>query len=822
VIDSSIATADAELRALIAQLSIDEKVRLMTRVDLPTPWEVPHIQLRPLRVSDGPAGVRPQGAGDFPLLSPCETALAATWDPVLVERVGELVADEARRRGVHGLHAPNVNLPRSPLGGRGFEQFSEDPRLTGTLAAAWLRGVQSRNVASIVKHIAANDSETERQMMNAVVSERVLREVYLLPFEMAADAGAWGMMSAYNRVNGTYCGEHPFLLREVLKDEWRFDGFVISDAGGTRSTVAAALAGLDMELPGPGRPQRFGEPLAEAVRAGEVPETVVDEAVLRILRLARRVGILDDDAAPAPTPVARPRSLLREAAAAGFVLLHNDGALLPLNLAAGQKLAVIGPNAAEPAYQGGAFSQLPLPDDTETPVSSLRERFSHVELTHERGVPAARKVPLLREVPTVAAHDGVSPGLTVEYFWVSTPRDQPLVREVRTSGSMIWFRMPGIGTPTEPGRVLVAGILRPEVSGVHTFVAGSSAGFSLAVDGQTVASQRHPPTIDDMGYLMRPSLLSAERYLEAGQPVHLDVEVTFGPSKAHSFHIGCRPPTPIDLAERAVRAARQADAVVLVVGEMQDSALESADRTTTRLAVNQVQMIEQVCAANPRTVVVLNAAHAVDMPWADRAAAVVCTWFPGQEFGPALAAVLSGDLEPGGRLPVTFARNEADYGVFDLTPVNHDVVYESEPTIGYRHFDVQAIEPRFAFGHGLGYATFALEDMSVEPSSGVGARVGVTVRNTSDRAGKEVVQVYVSAPHGVGSGARELAAFAPVWLEPGAGRRVELELDRRAFRHWQDGAGWTIAPGTYEVFVGRSSRDLVLGGTVHVHATEST
>src|SRR5919199_6128169 len=239
----------------------------MTRVDLPTPWEVPHIGLRPLRVSDGPAGVRPQTEGDFPLLSPCETALAATWDPALVQRVGELVGDEARRRGVHGLHAPNVNLPRSPLGGRGFEQFSEDPRLTGTLAVAWLRGVQSRNVAAIVKHLAANDSETERQLMNSVVSERVLREVYLLPFEMAVGAGAWGIMSAYNRVNGTYCGEHQFLLRDVLKEEWGFDGFVISDAGGTRSTVAAALAGLDLELPGPGRPQRFGEPLAEAVRA---------------------------------------------------------------------------------------------------------------------------------------------------------------------------------------------------------------------------------------------------------------------------------------------------------------------------------------------------------------------------------------------------------------------------------------------------------------------------------------------------------------------------------------------------------------------------
>lgn len=782
----------------------------MTRVELQTAWEVPRIGLQAVRLSDGPAGVRPQTPGDFPYLTPCETALAASWDPDLVQRVGELVGDEARRRGVHGLHAPNVNPPRSPLGGRGFEQFSEDPWLTGTLAVAWLQGVQSRHVAAVVKHLTANDSETERQMMNSVVSERVLREVYLLPFEMAVAAGAWGIMSAYNRVNGTYCGEHQFLLAQVLKQEWGFDGFVESDAGGTRSTVPAALAGLDLELPGPGRPQRFGEPLAQALRAGEVPEAVVDAAVERILRLARRVGILGDQAVPPVEPVAEPRVLLREAAAAGFVLLHNNRELLPLNLQSGQTLAVIGPNATEPAYQGGAFSQLPLPEETETPLSAIRQRFSDVRGVHERGAPAARKVPQLSEVPIVAAHDSTSSGVTVEYFWETTPPDQPLVREVRTSGSMIWFRMPGIGTPTAPGRVHVAGILTPDVTGVHTFVAGSSAGFELRLDGQPVVSQAHPPTIDDMGYLMRPALLTVERHLESGVPVRVDIEVAFGPSKAHSFHVGCRPPTPLDLAERAVKAAQAADVVVLVVGETQDSALESADRSTTRLADDQVQLIEQVCAANPRTVVVVNAAHAVDMPWADGAAAVMCAWFPGQEFGPALAAALSGDLEPGGRLPVTFASDEADYEVFDLTPVNHDLVYEPEPTIGYRHFEVTGIAPRFPFGHGLGYATFELEDLAVEPLAERRARVGVTVRNTSQRAGKEVVQVYVRAPRGVGSGALELKAFAAVRLQPGTAQRVELELDARAFRHWQNGVGWTVTPGEYEICVGRSIQDLPL------------
>ena len=768
----------------------------MTRYETGTPWEVPRIGLRPIKLSDGPAGVRPQWPGDFPLLTPCETALAASWDPDLLRRIGELVGDEARRRGVNGLHAPNVNLPRSPLGGRAFEQFAEDPLLTGVLASAWVQGLQSRHVASIVKHLAANDSETERQIMNSVVNERVLREIYLLPFELAVKADAWGIMSAYNRVNGVYCGEHAYLLDQVLKGEWQFDGFVISDAGGTRSTAPSALAGLDMELPGPGRPQRFGDPLAEAVRSGEIRTEVVDVAVERILRLAQRTGAVGEDGWTPPEPVADPRGLLREAAAAGFVLLHNRDAVLPLQGV--RRLAIIGPNAAEPCYQGGAFSQLPLPDSTETPLGALRARFSGIDVVHERGALSSRKVPLLREVPLVTA-DG-SPGIEVEYFLEDTPSDAPLAREVRASGSMVWFQMPGIGVPNRRGRVRVRAVLTPETTGVYTFVVGSSAAFDLLLEGQRVASQSEPPPIDDMGALIRPDLVTLSRELQAGDSLQVEIAMKFGPARAHSLHFGIRPPAPSNLLERAIAAAQSADAVVLVVGESQDSALESADRTTTHLTPQQEQLVERICAANPRSVVVLNAAHATDLACAEAAAALLCVWFPGQEFGPALAQVLAGDVEPGGRLPVTFARNESDYLVFDLTPINHDVVYEPEPTIGYRHFDEKAIAPRYAFGHGLGYTTFALSDLVIDSM-----RLSVNVRNTGRRPGKEVVQVYIRPPDGV----IELKAFAPVRLEPGASKTVEFALEGLAFRHWND-HGWQIAPGQYQVFVGRSSVDLPL------------
>src|ERR1051326_8086850 len=383
-------------------------------------------------------------------------------------------------------------------------------------------------------------------------------------------------------------------------------------------------------------------------------------------------------------------------------------------------------------------------------------------------------------------------------------RKEPLSRGGRTRGSMVWLQMPGIGVPDTRGRVRLTGSFTPEVSGQYPFAPGSSAGFQLLVNGEGGASQTEPPPIDDMGTLIRPDLVTFSGELQAGAPVSVEIRVSFGPARAHSLHFGCRPPIPVDLLARAVRAASQADVVVLVVGESQDSALESADRTTTHLIAEQELLIERVCAANPRGVVVLNTAHATDLACADRAAAVMCAWFPGQEFGPALAAVLSGDLEPGGRLPVTFARKEADYPVFDLTPVNHDVVYESEPTIGYRHFDANGIAPRFAFGHGLGYTTFTISELEVSST-----HVAVRVRNTGQRAGKEVVQVYLRAEEG----AIELKAFAPVWLAPDEARRIELPLDRRAFRHWIDGQGWQVVPGEYQVLIGRSSMDLPLRAT---------
>jgi len=799
---------DGDLRELISRLTLDEKARLMAGTDGRFTGEAPEIGLRRICWSDGPVGVSVRtGAEDFPLLTPCPTALAATWDPELVQTVGQVVGDEAVKRDVQVIHAPNVNLPRSPLGGRNFEQFSEDPWLTGVLASKWLTGVQSRAVACAVKHFLCNDSETERQTMNSIVNEKVLREVYMLPFELAVKAGAWGVMTAYNRVNGVYCSENAGLLRKVLKGEWAFDGFVMSDFHATHSTVPSIRAGLDVEMPGP--PVYYGERLAAAVSAGEVDESLLDDALVRILRLARRVGRLGDGQPLRPGPHIDPGSVLREAAAASFVLLTNRNGILPLAPGAERKIAVMGPHAAEPTYQGATFAQVGQRQDLPTPLDAIREKYgAHSSVIHEPGVIPAYRVPPLRYVRIVTARDRDVRGMNVDYFLGES--SEPVVQEVRTAGNLIWnLRMPGMGRIDREGRVRVSAVLFPDETGAYTFYTGSSAAFELRVDGQRVLSQGPQPPQDDTAVAIRPPILNAERRLAAGVPVTLELEMRFGPSRAHSLHFGCQPPVRGDLLERAVAAAQEAGAVFLIAGETQDTSVESADRTTTKLPGRQDELIRRVCLANPNTVVIVNAAHPVDMPWVDLPAAVLCVWFPGQEFAPALAAVLSGELEPGGRLPVTFARDEGDYPVFDLTPEDHDLAYETEPHIGYRHFDADDIEPRFAFGHGLGYAVFTYEGLAAEAKGEV-VRVKVNVRNTSTRAGKEVVQVYVRPPSTQSTKRPiELKGFATLRLGPGEAAEANIELDERAFAHWSGEAGaWAVEPGEYELLVGRSSRDI--------------
>ena len=633
--------------------------------------------------------------------------------------------------------------------------------------------------------------------MDCVIDERALREIYLLPFELAAQAGAWALMAGYNRVNGTPCSEHAQLLQQVLRIEWGWDGLVMSDWLGARDTVACAVGGTDLEMPGP--PRVYGDALAAAVRAGRVGEERLDEMVSRLVRLARRVGTR-----PKPVPDGDPRGLLRDACAGAIVLLRNRDQTLPLVRGAAPTIAVIGPSAEDPCFQGGGSSRVHMAA-APTPLECLTVTYGHV--VHERGCS--------RRAGPTPLHELDVRGLAVAY---TRPGEaEPYAREPRGDSRLVWHH--GIPGLTEPGgQVRFCCELTPTADGTHRFTVQSSGGARVLVGGREI--MRTPGAADardPFAVLFSDDAPHADIHLLGEVPTAVEVVMDVAmPDAVSMLEIGCRPPEPAGGLERAVAAAAQADAVILIVGTGDDVEREGRDRTTLRLPGRQEELGRRVIAANPHTIAIVNAASPVDLGWAGDARALLYTWFLGQELGPALAEVLCGAREPGGRLPVTLAAAAADYPALDTEPDPDLRRHYAESTlVGYRHFDARRIEPEFCFGHGLGYTDFAYETMTLSRSKieGDGPLIAaVTLRNTGSRPGKEVVQLYVAPPSGATPRAtKELKCFAVIHLKAGAAGTVELELEQRDFAYWDTAASaWTVPAGAYELEAGRSSRDIRL------------
>lgn len=744
-------------------------------------------------MADGPMGIASGRVDerDVSLLTPCPTALGASWDAALVARVGALVGGEAVRCGVDAVLAPNVNLARSPLAGRAFEYFSEDSYLAGALGAAWVTGVQSTGTAAVVKHLVCNDSETERDTMNAVVDERTLREVYLLPFELAAAAGAGGMLAAYNRVNGSYCAEQHHVITDIVKGEWRFGGVIMSDWFGTHATVPTIAAGLDLEMPGPAR--HLGAKVAEFVATGAVGAARVPDAADRVARFARRFT----GPKTAPLDPAAADALLTEAAAAGFVLLRNQGDLLPLIPGRDATIAVIGPNADAPCYQGGTFAKIALDPQAVRPLEAIRQRFAATtRVLHEVGVDPQPRLPAMPVRPARDLGDGCVVGMTLDYFDDPACTGTPRFSETRATNSLVWFV--GVheqGAWDRAGAIRASGWFHPARDGDYRFYLGGTGAVAMTVDGQEILRRDDPVAASDvMGSLKRGDADAAAIQLEAGRDVLVEVTFRHLPARVQGLWFGVRVPDSAEAMQaRAVALAREADAVLLIVGETSDSSVESKDRADTRLAADQIALIEAVTAANPRTVIVANVGHAFDASWAERAAALIVTWYPGQAFGLALAEVLAGDREPGGRMPVSIAQDEQDYPALALSPdAVGNLAYDDGVAVGWRGIP----SPAYAFGSGMGYARFTIEDAAVE-----GMVVSVTVRNRSDRSGSEVVQLYRREPE------RALIGFSKVALAPGESARVAVPIEPRMLRRWICG-GWELLDGPLTLEIGRASNEL--------------
>ena len=858
---STEATAE---RSRVAALPVEAKVCLLTGADSWHTYGAPALGLRPIVMSDGPAGVRGITKDDRnPSASvPCPSALGATWDRELVRELAAALGTEARGKGIDIVLAPTMNLMRTPLGGRGFECFSEDPVLSAGLAVSYVAGLQSAGVGAAVKHFVGNDSETGRWTYDARIAEAVLRELYLVPFEASVrEAGAVMVMAAYNAVNGTRMTEHERLLRGVLKGEWGFTGAIVSDWDATRSVVPAALAGLDLAMPGPDSPWVTG--LADAVRAGLVPEDVIDEKVLRLLEVGRRVGAVlprgdgppeppaisprdnnppDRGVSPGGRPPGTPRSplraerrlgehppaagpaspataapeLLRRAAAASFVLLRNERGALPIDPASVGSIALIGPNAVHPVIQGGGSAAV-HPAHISAPDDALRAALAgQATVTVAPGCHTWETVP---EPPPRSLTDPVTgePGVRLEF---RAADGRLLGAEHRASTVFAWW---GDGLPGgigwgEDGTISLLATYRPEVSGPHLAGAAGVGRLTLTVDGTVAAAGDTPVPADPVQTMTRPGEVTGVVDLTSGQPAQ--VRLDFLPS-AHAegplavrLGIVAAPDEEAALNHAAAAAAAAAVAVV-VVGSAETTESEGFDRDTLRLPGRQDELVERVSTVNPRTVVVVNSGMPVLMPWAGQVAAVLYAWLPGQAIGDALADVLLGRAEPGGRLPVTMPAHEADAPVLRAVPQDGRLSYREGLLIGYRGYDAAGTSPRFAFGHGLGYTSWSYEALTAgqpELAAGAGLSLEVTVRNTGPRPGREVVQAYVAGPAlGPGRPVRVLGGFGSVTAGPGETATVTLTLPARVFARYDEQAGrWDWPPGRFTITVGRSSRDLRL------------
>lgn len=805
------------LHELASMLDLSEKIALLTGRDFWTTVPIERIGLRSIVMSDGPAGIRGEAwdERDPSLNLPSGTALASSWDREAATEYGRASAREALRKGVHVVLGPTINLHRSPLGGRHFEAYSEDPLLTGELAAAYIRGVQELGAAATPKHYVANDSETERFTVDVRVDARALRELYLRPFEDAVrDGGAWAIMSAYNSINGATATEND-LLDSPLNDEWGFDGVVISDWTAVRSIESARHA-QDIAMPGPD--SIWNRDLEAAVRDGAVDEAAIDRKVIRILRLADRVGALGAPTPSSSDPGVDGIAVARASAIGGSVLLRNEG-LLPLDPAT-SAIAVSGHNASVARTQGGGSATV-VPARIVSPLDGIREAFPDAAVSYSIGAIVENG---LTELPVELLANPVTGGRGSRLSFLAED-GTVLHTEDRFATRLVWFG--GVAPIGSTARLVVETVYTPDQTGVQRIGFAAVGTVRFEVDGEIVVERTLEATAQDLGAaLLAPPHVAVPLDLRAGVPVKLRLEYeperfADGLSNAMGFTFG-REPDDSDsavLIAAAAAAAAEAEVAVVVIGTNADVESEGHDRRSLALPGDQDDLVRAVAAANPRTVVVVNAGAPVLMPWRDEVAAILVGFFGGQEIGHAIGDILSGAREPGGRLTTTWPVAESDPPVLDVTPVDGHLDYTEGIHIGYRAWLRAGRTPAYPFGHGLGYTEWSFDGVEVPagPLTPDGEVVlSVTLTNTGARAGRTVVQVYAErTDSAIERPVRWLVGFAPADAAAGAVVVVPVRLRARDLAHWT-ADGWAYEPGAFTVSVGASVTDLRLSATVEL------
>lgn len=799
-------TVEAGVERLLSRLTLEEKVSLVHANSKFTIPAVERLGIHEMMMSDGPHGVRYEIArnswdpawhtDDQSTYLPVLTLVAASWNPAMARLHGNVLGSEARQRGKDVILAPGVNLARLPLYGRNFEYMGEDPFLAARLVVPEIEAIQSNDVAATVKHFALNTQELNRHGVDARPDERTLREVYLPAFEAAVkQGGALAVMGAYNEFRGTNANQSRYLVNDILKGEWGFDGILLTDWGVNINTYDAAMNGLDIEMGT--RVDRyddyfFGDPLREMIEQGKVSESVLDEKVRRILRVQLTIGMMDKHRLSGERNTDEHQQSARIIAAEGVVLLKNDG-VLPLDRSSVKKILVMGPNAAKKHALSGGSSEVPALYEV-TPLEGLRNKAGEtIEVTVMQARHEGELAPIADEY--VASHhwDGI-PAWFVKFYEDKARKDLKRFATIPSSAHRPWRE-------GDMQHLNMTGTVKPVQDGEHTLIVQAAGEFKLTLDGETVLQGNSPTAAE-----FRRSI-----DLKAGREYALEIVY----DGADRFTLGWDAPGDVFRSEAEyLAAAREADVVIYVGGLDHDYDREGHDRENMKLPYHQDQTIGNLLQANKNTVVLLVAGSAVEMPWAEQAGAIVWGWYAGMEGGNAFADVLFGDINPSGKMPITLPKALEDAAPIALKDHRPDVnLYPEGVFIGYRWFEQQGIEPLFPFGHGLSYTDFTYSNLQIKPGSANDTwTVTATITNSGDRAGAEVVQLYLrDLVASVERPAKELRGFEKVFLEPGASRTVALRLGKRDLSFWDvNSNGWLAEPGEFEVMLGASVEDIRL------------
>ena len=797
----AVAQPDVEQRVegLLKRMTDEERIDMLGGVTAMDILGLERLGLPRLRMSDGPNGVRCYGPSTA---YPAGIGLAATWDVNMAHRYGEALGRDARARGVHFLLAPGVNIYRVPQCGRNFEYFGEDPYLTGRIATGYIQGVQSQRVCATVKHFAANNHENDRNQDSSEVDERTLHEIYLPAFRAAVQEGRVGaVMCSYNLLNGTYASANDWLLTQTLKKQWGFTGLVMSDWGAVHETLGVVNGGLDLEMPSGKYLNR--KTLLPLLKDGTVTMATIDEKIRRILRVAVTMGWLDQPQEDTTIPKDDPRNAATalDVARAGIVLLKNQDGLLPLDRAKVRTIAVVGPNA-DPAIVGGGGSGYTQPFHAVSVLDGLRNQAGD-------GIKVIRMANGTADEELARVSNFAAP-LKAAFFSTTDLSGTPVLTREDARIDFDWgTQAPAPGINAQRFSARWSGKITPPQSGSYTFMLQSDDGSRLRVDGKTVLDLWGPHAVETRFTTMNLEAaksydIAVEYYQNSG-----DAVIRFGwGSVSNSLP-----------AETRAQIA-QADVAVVCAGFNRRSESEGGDRSY-QLPDGQEALIQAVAEANPRTVVILNAGGNVAMAgWLDQVPALIHAWYPGQAGGTALAEILFGDVNPGGKLPASFEKQWEDAAAYGNFPAKDRKIHYTEGIFtGYRHFDAKGVEPRFPFGFGLSYTTFKYGDakLSSPTLSGDGAvTVTVPVTNTGTRAGTEVVQLYMhEAKPAVPRPPQELKGFQKLFLKRGETQDATFTVNRADLSFWDVAShGWKANPGTFELRLGSSSRDIRTTATV--------